>query len=213
MAASQRLKYSVVHFPCSAPCYRHYKLQQSSSNLAAGELSPFQKEHLSEEETATIYTARAILEGLMTREREAAAELESHGAGTPEPEPEGEDDGEELTTPVKTGLAFSFGKESPLFKIAEGIEDEEKILFEGKTAEIMTSLMPEILAEATTFLDSIRASEFGDVIRESLENSGSTVSAIDTSKTLAKSREPTGTAGLCGTGTGSTGSSRIIAYS
>ena len=29
---------------------------------------------------------------------------ESHGVGTPEPAPEGEDDGEELTTPVKTGL-------------------------------------------------------------------------------------------------------------
>ena len=60
------------------------------------------------------------------------------------------------TTPVKTRLAFSFGaKESPLFKIAEGIEDEEKILFEGKTAEVMTSLMPEILAEATTFLGNL----------------------------------------------------------
>ena len=56
------------------------------------------------------------------------------------------------------------------------------------TAEVMTSLMPKIMAEATTFLDSIWASEFGDVIRESLENSGSTVSAIDTSKALAKSK-------------------------
>ena len=44
-----------------------------------------------------------------------------------------------------------------MFKIAEGIEDEEKILFEGKTAEVMTSLMPEILAEATTFLGIVVA--------------------------------------------------------
>ena len=40
----------------------------SSPNLAIGELTPFQKENLSEEETATIYTARAILEGLMCNE-------------------------------------------------------------------------------------------------------------------------------------------------
>ena len=93
----------------------------------------------------------------MTQEREAAAELESdhHDAAELEPEPEGEGEGEELTTPVKTGLAFSFGKESPLFKIAEEIQDEEKVLFEGKTAEVMTSLMPEILAEATTFLGNL----------------------------------------------------------
>ena len=55
-----------------------------------------------------------------------------------------------------------------MFKIAEEIQDEEKILFEGKTAEIMSSLMPEILTEATTFLGNIWASKFGDAIRESL---------------------------------------------
>ena len=38
-----------------------------------GELSPFQRENLTKEETETIYTARAILEGLMKREHEAAA--------------------------------------------------------------------------------------------------------------------------------------------
>ena len=54
------------------------------------------------------------------------------------------------TTPFKTtGLAFSFGAESPLIKIAKGIEDEEKALWESKTAEIMKSIMPEILDEAT----------------------------------------------------------------
>ena len=64
----------------------------SSPNLAIGELTPFQKENLSEEETATIYTARAILEGLMKREREADADHGPEGAdaGEPEPEPEGE---------------------------------------------------------------------------------------------------------------------------
>ena len=151
----------------------------SSSSLAVGELSPFQKEHLPEEETATIYTARAILEGLMTRERESAVEPQPdhHDAGELEPGPEGEGDAEEISTPVKTGLAFSFGaKESPLFKIAEEIQDEEKLSFEGKTAEVITSLMPQILDEATTFLHSIWVGEFGDVIRETLENSGSTVS-------------------------------------
>ena len=62
----------------------------SSSKLAAGELSPLQKELLTEEETATIYTARAILEGLMTRERDADAVLEPEpeDVGKPEPEPE-----------------------------------------------------------------------------------------------------------------------------
>ena len=93
----------------------------------------------------------------MMRERDAAAvpEYNPDDAGEPEPEPEGDGDGG-ITTPVKTGLAFSFGaKESPLFKIAEEIQDEEKILFEGKTAEVMTSLMPEILAEATTFLGNL----------------------------------------------------------
>ena len=48
--------------------------KSSSQNFAIGELTPFQKENLSEEETATIYTARAILEGLMKREREADAD-------------------------------------------------------------------------------------------------------------------------------------------
>jgi len=41
-------------------------------DISIGELSPFQKEHLSKEETETIYTARAILEGLMKRERDAS---------------------------------------------------------------------------------------------------------------------------------------------
>ena len=144
----------------------------SSQNLAIGELTPFQKENLSEEETATIYTARAILEGLMKREREADADHGPEGAdaGNPEPEPEGEAKEEFYdTTPVKTGLAFSFGAESPLIKIAKGIEDEEKALWESKSAEIMKSIMPEILDEATTFLSRIWAGGLGDVIRESLD--------------------------------------------
>ena len=98
----------------------------------------------------------------MKREREADADHGPEGAdaGNPEPEPEGEAK-EEIydTTPVKTtGLAFSFGaEESPLIKIAKGIEDEEKALWESKTAEIMKSIMPEILDEATEFLSRIWA--------------------------------------------------------
>eukprot|EP01048_Picozoa_sp_COSAG05_P018290 COSAG05_NODE_2649_length_2804_cov_1.828835_2_plen_130_part_00 len=49
-------------------------------DISIGELSPFQKEHLSKEETETIYTARAILEGLMKRERDADAEHDPEGA-------------------------------------------------------------------------------------------------------------------------------------
>jgi len=48
--------------------------------------------------------------------------------------------------------------------------------------------MPEILDEATTFLSRIWEGGLGDVIRESLESSGSNVSAIETSKTLAKTK-------------------------
>ena len=162
------------------------------TDLAIGELPPFQRENLTKEETETIYTARAILEGLMKREREADADHGPEGAdaGNPEPEPEGEAKEEFYdTTPVKTGLAFSFGaEESPLIKIAKGIEDEEKALWESKSAEIMKSIMPEILDEATTFLSRIWEGGLGDVIRESLESSGSNVSAIETSKTLAKTK-------------------------
>ena len=61
----------------------------------------------------------------MKRERDADAEhdLEGADAGEPEPEPEGEAKEEFYdNTPVKTGLAFSFGgDESPLIKIAKGI--------------------------------------------------------------------------------------------
>ena len=170
----------------------------SSSNLAVGELSPSQKALLSKEQTATIYTARAILEGLMTQERESRAEHEAIPpvAGGPEPEPEGDGTGPDIffeTTPVKTGLAFSFDsqsstKGSPLSKIADDIQDNEKLMFDGKHAEEMTALMPEILSEATTFLNTLWAGEFGDLIRETLENSGSTVSAVDTSKKLAKTK-------------------------
>ena len=125
----------------------------------------------------------------MKRERDADAGHGPEGAdaGEPEPEPEGEAKEEFYdTTPVKTtGLAFSFGaEESPLIKIAKGIE---KALWESKTAEIMKSIMPEILDEATTFLSRIWAGGLGDVIRESLESSGSNVSAIETSKTLGAS--------------------------
>ena len=49
----------------------------SSSNLVVGELSPSQKALLSEEQTATTYTSRAILEGLMAQEREPSAEHEA----------------------------------------------------------------------------------------------------------------------------------------
>ena len=52
----------------------------------------------------------------------------------------------------------------------------------------MKSIMPEILDEATTFLSRLWAGGLGDVIRESLESSGSNVSAIETSKTLAKTK-------------------------
>ena len=49
---------------------------------------------MTEEETTTIYTACAILEGLVTRERDADVVLESEpeDAGKPEPEPEGKGD-------------------------------------------------------------------------------------------------------------------------
>ena len=129
----------------------------SPSDVAIGELSPFQKANLSKEETETIQTARAILEGLMKRERNATAEHDPGGADAGEPEPEDEAKEEFYdTTPVKSGLAFSFGAgESPLIKAAKEIEDEEKALWEGKTAAIMKSIMPEIMDEATEFLSRI----------------------------------------------------------
>ena len=94
-------------------------------------------------ETETIQTARAILEGLMKRERNATAEHDPGGADAGEPEPEDEAQEEFYdTTPVKSGLAFSFGAgESPLIKAAKEIEDEEKALWEGKTAAIMKSII------------------------------------------------------------------------
>ena len=80
----------------------------------------------------------------MKRERNATAEHDPEGADAGEPEPEDEAQEEFYdTTPVKSGLAFSFGAgESPLIKAAKEIEDEEKALWEGKTAAIMKSIMP-----------------------------------------------------------------------
>ena len=48
--------------------------------------------------------------------------------------------------------------------------------------------MPEIMDEATEFLSRIWTGGLGDIIRESLESSGSNVSAIESSKTLAKTK-------------------------
>lgn len=52
----------------------------------------------------------------------------------------------------------------------------------------MKSIMPKIMDEATEFLSRIWTGGLGDIIRESLESSGSNVSAIETSKTLAKTK-------------------------
>ena len=62
----------------SALPYGPNQIFNPSGSGISWELTPFQKENLSEEETATIYTARAILEGLMKREREADADHKVH---------------------------------------------------------------------------------------------------------------------------------------
>ena len=82
----------------------------------------------------------------MKRERNATAEHDPGGADAGEPEPEDEAKEEFYdTTPVKSGLAFSFGAgESPLIKAAKEIEDEEKALWEGKTGNENERVCPNM---------------------------------------------------------------------